>query len=654
MRILTVLAAMLLSCGIANAQTVKGDVNQDQKLNAEDITALADSVMKDNQSKRLDLNDDDKVNAADVVTVVNLIQDAEYFYLGTEKPTSENYNTLEGVSTEYESIEDVLKAAKEVSVEKDKTVYVLCPKDWNASGVVAQDQITGVFYGLEKSDASIENHEVYKTTEIIATASTIVLKSLADAKTYFAEKNPNYFYLGTQGPTSENYTRLEGGTTKYETLEKVLEAALTLSIEYNEQGFLLYPSSWDAKELVLQNENNGSFYELKLHALTPHVENVISGYTLLETGEVEGGAVTVLKTKAAAEEYKRSLKPEYFWLGNTKPTKNNFPTLGGKEVPGVVTTYTSLGEAMEKASRVYTAGEWAVVLYPFSWGDLESLIRDELVFLDSANKKYYATVEKTASDFPDYHYYESSDKIGANTTITLSTKTDAEAAGATLYEAPKTPETPVTPVNPDPGPVTPVTPVDPVVVPGQAEYIGGNAITFVITNNCGYEARFSGKAKINVSKNPNSWADYHEIDANFHAPQVGGSWAYNDIIIGPGERKTLTISSTSYVSSVKNGVSYVNGSYANTDFADGSWYFMNSDNGLYVHSIYLYTRIYSRSKGETSGSNHMYVVYPLQNTKLQRGWKYYLNLYWKNPEASLWPDTSGKSYIILGEGKTGL
>ena len=37
MRLLTVLAVMLLSCGIANAQTVRGDVNLDQKVDGEDI-----------------------------------------------------------------------------------------------------------------------------------------------------------------------------------------------------------------------------------------------------------------------------------------------------------------------------------------------------------------------------------------------------------------------------------------------------------------------------------------------------------------------------------------------------------------------------------------------------------------------------------------
>ena len=88
---------------------------------------------------------------------------------------------------------------------------------------------------------------------------------------------------------------------------------------------------------------------------------------------------------------------------------------------------------MAKVSRVYSAGEWAVVLYPFSWGDLESMgIDDDQVFLDSANKKYYATKQKNLPDFPDYLYYESTEKIGANTTITLSTESLAKAAGVTL------------------------------------------------------------------------------------------------------------------------------------------------------------------------------------------------------------------------------
>ena len=117
----------------------------------------------------------------------------------------------------------------------------------------------------------------------------------------------------------------------------------------------------------------------------------------------------------------------YFWMGNYMPKSNTFPTLNGKEVEGIVTTYTSLDDAMAKASRAYSANEYAIVMYPSSWG-----VKDDLVFLDSANKKYYATKQKSLPDFPDYLYYESTDKIGANATITLSTEVVAKAAGATL------------------------------------------------------------------------------------------------------------------------------------------------------------------------------------------------------------------------------
>lgn len=117
----------------------------------------------------------------------------------------------------------------------------------------------------------------------------------------------------------------------------------------------------------------------------------------------------------------------YFWMGNYLPNSNNFPTINGKEVEGIVTTYTSLDEAMAKASRTYSAGEWAIVMYPSSWGT-----KDDLVLLDNENKKYYKILRRDISDFPDYTYYETTIKIVDNTTITLSTESLAKAAGATL------------------------------------------------------------------------------------------------------------------------------------------------------------------------------------------------------------------------------
>ena len=255
MRLLTVLAAMLLSCGIANAQTegddkgnvtgdenaqveiTSGDVNNDGKLNIKDVTAAADSIMDGKKSGTADVYKDEKVNALDVVTVVNLIKETNYFYLGTEEPTKDNYTTLDGVVTNFKSYAELMNAAPTVKVTAGKAANFLCPSSW-----------------------------------------------------------------GTE--------------------------------------------QWIN---VLQNEDDGTIYELG------KVETDISEYTLYRTKIIAEEVTLKLKNEAEAEEYEKSLKPNdlYFWLGNTFPTKNNFPTLGGKDVPGIVTTYTSLGEAMEKASRVY-------------------------------------------------------------------------------------------------------------------------------------------------------------------------------------------------------------------------------------------------------------------------------------------------------------
>ena len=614
MRFLTVLAAILLSCGIANAQTVKGDVNNDGKLNTLDVTAAADSIMDDKKSGLADVNEDQKVNAADVVSVVKLIQDTDYFMLGTEVPTKDNYTTVDGVVTTYESISKALEAAPTIEVAADKAGVLLCPSSWEAKDLVLQNEEDGTFYELAAAENDISDYDLFQT-EMIAVATILKLKSKADAEAYKKIKETDFFYLGTQMPTKDNYTTLAGVVTTYKSIEDVLKDAPSLSIEYNERGYLLCPTSWDAKDLALQNNNNGEFFELT------KAETDISGYTLFKTEEVEGGAVTTLKTKAAAEEYYAEKHPaddgkNWFWMGNYFPKANTFPTINGEEVLGIVKNYTSLDEAMANSARAYTANEYAVVLYPSKWG-----AKDDLVFIDNTNKKYYAVKKKEVSDFPDYIYYETAKKIGVNTTIFLSTESTAKDAGYKLYEE----AAPVTPVTPE----TPVTPVTP-PTPG-----GGNGVTFVLQNNCGKEVRLTGRVTLNISTNPTNWASSIQVPANPHGPQIGASWAYNDIIIPAGGSYTWTTNEIP------------------AQYTSGSYYLMSTDKDQYNYSIYLYSRIWRTSKGKTEGSTGMYRVYPLQNARLQNGTTYYLNLYWANPEASLDPDRSGK-YIILGYGKTSL
>ena len=171
-------------------------------------------------------------------------------------------------------------------------------------------------------------------------------------------------------------------------------------------------------------------------------------------------------------------------------------------------------------------------------------------------------------------------------------------------------------------------------------------IVFVIQNSCGKEARLSGKIILNLSRNPDNWSGSTQANANMHGPQVSGSFAYNDIIIPSGSSYTATIST----------IDNVYPDYAGTNFTDGTWYFMNADNGPYGHTVFLYSRIWQVSKSESSGSNHMYVITPLQNTILKKGQTYYFNITWFNPEASLSPSTTTDSgtaakYYILEYGK---
>ena len=623
---------MLLSCGIANAQTAEGtDAQTSEPLKG-------------------DLNGDGKVNAADVTVLVGIIMNTDYFLLGTdaEVPNKSNYTTFGGVVTTYKSIDDVLEAAPKVSLKADQRGVLLCPESWDVKDLVLQNEGDGTYYALAAADTDISDYNLFQT-EKVAGEAEYVLKTKAEAEAYVISIT-DYFLLDTEEPTKDNYTTLDGVVTTLKSLADALKAALTVKVAAEEAAILFCPSSWVAEEvLVLQDEEDGTYYELS------KAETDITDYALFQTEKIAEAATLILKTKADAEKYLESLNnkdPEYFWLGNTYPTKNNFPTLGGKEQEGIVTTYTSLADAMAKASRVYAANEQAVVLYPSSWGD-----KDDIVFLDAANKKYYEVTKKNPSDFPDYKYYETVNKIGVNTAITLSTESEAKAAGATLYVKPE--ETPVvTPVDPGPSDPDPVViPTPPVTGGSYAQYTGGNGIRFVITNNTGVEARLNGKLVLNVSRNPNVWPDPNnpeQVNANLHAPTSGNSHAYNDIIIAPGGTYTSPEITT------------IDGIYhPNINYTDGSWYLMNNDNGPYVHSIYLYSRMWSRSKQKKydsgdknaspiSGSNHMYVAAPPQNAKLQRGYTYYLNLYWKNPEASLAPDLSGSSYVILAYGKTGL
>jgi hypothetical protein len=179
-----------------------------------------------------------------------------------------------------------------------------------------------------------------------------------------------------------------------------------------------------------------------------------------------------------------------------------------------------------------------------------------------------------------------------------------------------------------------------------AEYTGGNGIKYVLHNNSGVEARFSGAVVLNLSKDPDDWDNSQQAYAHMWQ---SADYHTNDIIIPPGE--TYTSPEITTITGILN---------PGTNYTDGTWYLMNLMTGVAGHPVFLYTREYSRSRREVSGSNHMYAATPTVNTKLLMGYTYHLNVNWVNPGAMLADENLTESdflnnytdsYAILAEGK---
>ena len=113
-----------------------------------------------------------------------------YFWMGTTKPTADNYTTNPGVVTAYNSLDEALAFSPSLIVTANQYGVVLCPSSWVLlDNVVFQDQTSGKIYALKTSSTNIENHKVYQTIEKISVATTIVLKKKSDAEAYLANLN---------------------------------------------------------------------------------------------------------------------------------------------------------------------------------------------------------------------------------------------------------------------------------------------------------------------------------------------------------------------------------------------------------------------------------------------------------------------------------
>lgn len=129
-----------------------------------------------NQPLKGDVNEDGKVDVSDIVAVVNIILNGGstpqpavtyYFSVGTTAPTASNYTTVNGATTTIPTEPVVFwnnSGAK-------SNVYVLVPSNKTITIVDASLQSPYAF--SEDTSVTIANHKVYKTTARIANGGGI-------------------------------------------------------------------------------------------------------------------------------------------------------------------------------------------------------------------------------------------------------------------------------------------------------------------------------------------------------------------------------------------------------------------------------------------------------------------------------------------------
>lgn len=131
-----------------------------------------------NQPLKGDVNEDGKVDVSDIVAVVNIILNGGstpqpavtyYFSVGTTVPTASNYTSFNDATQEIPT-----EPFDFTNTSGRRTyVYILVPE--NKTVFVKDKNLGGTIMTVEYTDVSISNHKVYKTTAAIANGGTIVI-----------------------------------------------------------------------------------------------------------------------------------------------------------------------------------------------------------------------------------------------------------------------------------------------------------------------------------------------------------------------------------------------------------------------------------------------------------------------------------------------
>lgn len=245
-KFLMLLAVVLLSCVSAFAQSgnnepLKGDVNEDGKVDVADIAAVI-NIMKNGGG----------------TTDGNL-----YFYVGTEKPTSLSQATVvDSYPAEYTftNPSTTEKCYVYVLTNADKTVNFYDPSDLSTAATKTEDLTT------------INGYKITNINVRVAKGGSIIIK-ITDAPMY-------YWYVGTIQPTDPANPEQNTGLNKWTSLGTSLP---TSSIQVVKEDPTYADHTWyiaapTAANFTLYNATNVASNEAGWNKTTFNVGSV--SYTL--------------------------------------------------------------------------------------------------------------------------------------------------------------------------------------------------------------------------------------------------------------------------------------------------------------------------------------------------------------------------------------
>ena len=112
-----------------------------------------------------DVNEDGTVDVADINAIIAIMKNVQehYFYLGTTKPTAENYKIIPGTTTSFATLDEAVGTT--IPVDAGQTLYMLCSAEWTAGKTVAVKDDSGetISFSEDVDVSTVFGYAIYKT-----------------------------------------------------------------------------------------------------------------------------------------------------------------------------------------------------------------------------------------------------------------------------------------------------------------------------------------------------------------------------------------------------------------------------------------------------------------------------------------------------------